>query len=38
MALVWRPGSYWIVAVLAPYLAWVATATVLQISITVANR
>jgi tryptophan-rich sensory protein len=38
MALVWRPGSIWIAAVLAPYLVWVSTATVLQISITLANR
>jgi benzodiazapine receptor len=38
MVLVWRPGSAWIVAPLAPYLVWVATATVLQFSITLANR
>ena len=38
MALVWRPGSVWIALVLAPYLIWVCTATVLQISITLANR
>ena len=38
MALVWRPGSMWILAPLAPYLAWVSTATVLQLSITLANR
>jgi translocator protein len=38
MVFVWRPGSLWIVAVLAPYLIWVSTATVLQISITLANR
>jgi len=38
IALVWRPGSAWIVAPLAPYLVWVATATVLQVSITLANR
>jgi len=35
---VWKPGSEWIVAPLAPYLAWVWTATVLQVSITLANR
>lgn len=38
MVLVWRPGSSWIAAPLAPYLLWVSTATVLQISITLANR
>ena len=38
MALVWRPGSTWIALVLAPYLVWVSTATVLQVSITLANR
>ena len=38
MALVWRPGSTWIALVLAPYLIWVSTATVLQVSITLANR
>jgi tryptophan-rich sensory protein len=38
MVFVWRPGSFWIVAVLAPYLVWVSTATVLQVSITLANR
>lgn len=38
MVLVWRPGSAWIVAPLTPYLVWVATATVLQCSITLANR
>ena len=35
---VWKPGSGWIVAPLAPYLAWVCTAGVLQVSITLANR
>ncbi len=38
MILVWRPGSAWIVAPLVPYLLWVSTASVLQISITWANR
>ena len=38
MALVWRPGSTWIALVLAPYLIWASTATVLQVSITLANR
>jgi tryptophan-rich sensory protein len=38
MVLVWRPGSIWIAAVLAPYLVWVSTATVLQISIMLSNR
>jgi benzodiazapine receptor len=38
MVLVWRPGSAWIVAPLAPYLLWVSTASVLQVSITLANR
>jgi tryptophan-rich sensory protein len=38
MVLVWKPGSIWIAAVLAPYLIWVSTATVLQISITLSNR
>ncbi len=38
MALVWRPGSAWIVIPLTPYLLWVATASVLQISITLSNR
>ena len=38
MVLVWRPGSIWIALVLAPYLVWVSTATVLQVSITLANR
>ena len=38
MALVWRPGSVWIAVVLAPYLIWVSTATVLQVSIALANR
>jgi translocator protein len=38
MVLVWRPGSAWIALVLAPYLVWVSTATVLQVSITLANR
>ncbi len=37
MVLVWRPGSIWIAAPLAPYLLWVSTATVLQVSITLAN-
>jgi translocator protein len=36
--LVWKPGSSWIALVLAPYLVWVTTATVLQVSITLANR
>jgi tryptophan-rich sensory protein len=36
--LVWRPGSEWIAFVLAPYLIWVSTATVLQVSITLMNR
>jgi tryptophan-rich sensory protein len=36
--LVWRPGSEWIAYVLAPYLVWVGTATVLQVSITLMNR
>jgi len=38
MVLVWRPGSQWIVLPLAPYLLWVSIATVLQLSITLANR
>ena len=38
MALMWRPGSTWIALVLAPYLVWVSTATVLQVSIALANR
>ena len=38
MVLVWRPGSTWIALVLAPYLVWVSTATVLQVSIVLANR
>ena len=38
MALVWRPGSSWIALPLAPYLLWVCTATVLQVSITLANH
>ena len=38
MVLVWRPGSIWIAVVLAPYLLWVTTATVLQVSITLMNR
>jgi len=38
MAFLWRPGSIWVVLVLAPYLVWVSTATVLQVSITLANR
>jgi len=38
MAFLWRPGSMWVVLVLAPYLAWVSTATVLQVSITLANH
>jgi len=38
MVLVWRPGSVWIALVLAPYLVWVSTATVLQVSIALANR
>ena len=37
-ALVWRPGSSWVALVLAPYLVWVTTATLLQVSITLANR
>jgi len=36
--LVWRPGSQWVSVLLVPYFVWVATATVLQISITLANR
>jgi tryptophan-rich sensory protein len=36
--LVWRPGSQWIAWCLVPYFVWVATATVLQVSITRANR
>ncbi|MDR3686905.1 MAG: tryptophan-rich sensory protein [Coriobacteriia bacterium] len=38
VVLVWRPGSIWIALVLVPYLVWVSTATVLQVSITLANR
>ena len=38
MVLVWRPGCQWIVLPLAPYLVWVSTATVLQFTITLANR
>ena len=38
MALVWRPGSIWIAIPLAPYLLWVSTATVLQLSILLSNR
>jgi translocator protein len=38
MVAVWRPGSQWIVLPLAPYLVWVSLATVLQFSITLANR
>ncbi|NTU72354.1 MAG: tryptophan-rich sensory protein [Coriobacteriia bacterium] len=38
MVLVWKPGSQWIAAPLAPYLVWVSLATVLQLSITFANR
>jgi translocator protein len=38
MVFLWKPGGYWVVAVLAPYLIWVGTATVLQVSITLANR
>lgn len=38
MVLVWRPGSHWIALVLAPYLVWVSIASVLQLSITMANR
>lgn len=38
VALAWRPGSQWIVLVLSPYLVWVSVATVLQITITLANR
>jgi len=38
LALTWRPGSEWIALVLAPYLVWVSIASVLQVSITLANR
>ncbi|MEI7815326.1 MAG: TspO/MBR family protein [Coriobacteriia bacterium] len=38
LALAWRPGSEWIALVLAPYLVWVSIASVLQVSITLANR
>jgi tryptophan-rich sensory protein len=38
VVLAWRPGSHWIALVLSPYLVWVSIATVLQISITLANR
>ena len=38
IALVWRPGSEWIALVLSPYLVWVSIASVLQVSITLANR
>ena len=38
IVLVWRPGSAWIVVPLVPYLLWVSTATVLQLTITFANR
>jgi benzodiazapine receptor len=37
MALVW-PNARWIALALVPYLVWVCTATVLQLSITFANR
>jgi len=37
MVLVW-PNARWIALALVPYLAWVSTASVLQISITVMNR
>ncbi len=37
MVLVW-PSSRWIAVALVPYLVWVSIATVLQLSITFANR
>ena len=38
MALLIKPGSGWIALVLSPYLLWVSIASVLQVSITLANR
>jgi translocator protein len=38
MALAWKPGSVWIALVLSPYLVWVSIASVLQVSIALANR
>jgi len=38
MVLLWKPGSTWIALVLSPYLIWVSIASVLQVSITLANR
>ena len=38
IVLAWRPGSEWIALVLSPYLVWVSIASVLQVSITLANR
>lgn len=34
----WLGGARWIALLLVPYIAWVATASVLQVSITMMNR
>ncbi len=36
--LAWLPGSRWVSGLLIPYFIWVATATTLQVSITLSNR